>query len=83
MNKVTVTIDGRTFEIDVNLPSGVADNLKLLCNGEELAVTVPGGVRPEQMEWIVVDGRPYEITVDPSLRSVSYTHLTLPTSDLV
>lgn len=68
MNKVTVTIDGKAFEIDVNLPSGVADNLKLLCNGEELAVTVPGGVRPEQMEWIVVDGRPYEITVDPSLR---------------
>ena len=69
MNKVTVTIDGKTFEINVNLPSGVADNLKLLCNGEELAVTVPGGVRPEQMEsYVGANGRPYEITVDPSLR---------------
>ena len=38
MNKVIVTIDGKTFEIDVNLPSGVADNLKLLCNGEELSL---------------------------------------------
>jgi biotin carboxyl carrier protein len=68
MIKVNVTIDGKLFEVDVPMLSGAADSIAVICNGQELSVTVPNVAQPDQMEWVIVNGRPYEISVDPSLR---------------
>lgn len=68
MIKVNVVIDGKQFEVDVMGLSGAADALPVVCNGESLNVAVPAVAAPDQMEWIIVNGRPYEIAIDPSLR---------------
>ncbi len=68
MSKVNVVIDGKLFEVDVPTPGAAADTVPVVCNGEELAVAVPSVAHPDQMEWIIVNGRPYEIAIDPSLR---------------
>jgi biotin carboxyl carrier protein len=68
MIKVNVTIDGKLFEVDVPALSGAANSIAVLCNGEELKVAVPNVAQPDQMEWVIVNGRPYEISVDSSLR---------------
>ncbi len=68
MIKVNVLIDGRPFEVDVSGASGVAGALSVTCNGEALDVTAPTVTQPDQMEWIIVNGRPYEIAVDANLR---------------
>jgi biotin carboxyl carrier protein len=68
MIKVNVTIDGKLFEIDVPDYGGGASSIPVACNGETLGVSVPSVAQPDQMEWIIVNGRPYEIAVDPSLR---------------
>lgn len=68
MIKVNVLIDGRPFQVDVAGASGVAGALSITCNGEALDVTAPAVTQPDQMEWIIVNGRPYEIAVDTNLR---------------
>lgn len=68
MIKVNVLIDGRPFEVDVSGASGVAGALSVTCDGETLDVTAPTVTQPDQMELIIVNGRPYEIAVDANLR---------------
>lgn len=69
MSKLSVTIDGRTFEVEINIPPH--------CDGSELPVTVDGQPLqvavscvdgPEQLEWIMIEGRSHEIVVDRDLR---------------
>ncbi len=68
MINVNVVIDGKLFQIDVPTPSAAADTVSVVCNGEELTVSVPDVAHPDQMEWIIANGRPYEIAIDPNLR---------------
>ncbi|MER2598660.1 MAG: acetyl-CoA carboxylase biotin carboxyl carrier protein subunit [Caldilineales bacterium] len=70
MIKVTVVIDGKSFDIDVNPPNPSAQTTSVVCNDEELTVTWPQAIQYDQMEWVIVSGRPYEIAVDPGLRSI-------------
>ncbi len=68
MSKVEVTLGGHTFEIEVNLNQRVQHDLPVLVNGQMLTVTVPDLDAPlDQMEWIVIDGRPHEFVLDPDL----------------
>lgn len=68
MSKLAVNIDGRRFEIEVNLLRRTGLELTVIVDGEEVKASVPSLDGPEQMEWIMVDDRPYEIVVDPALR---------------
>jgi biotin carboxyl carrier protein len=68
MSKLAVNIDGRRFEIEVNLLRRTGLELAVIVDGEEVKASVPSLDGPEQMEWIMVDDRPYEIVVDPDLR---------------
>lgn len=68
MSTLTVSIDGRAFEVEVNLQQRTDQHLTVIVDGEVLDVNVPSLQGPEQMEWILVDNRPYEVVVDPSLR---------------
>lgn len=68
MSRLAVNIDGRRFEIEVNLLQRNGLELTVAVDGEEVKASVPSLDGPEQMEWIMVDGRPYEIVIDPDLR---------------
>ena len=71
MSKLSVTIDDRTFEVELTLPQGTGNStMSVLIDGEPVQVTIPAAQRPDQMEWIVVDNKPYEIIIDPSLHSI-------------
>ena len=71
MSKLSVTIDDRTFEVELTLPQGTGNStMSVLIDGAPLQVTIPSAQRPEQMEWIVVNNKPYEIIIDPSLHTI-------------
>ncbi len=69
MSKVEVTIGGHTFEIDVQLSQRTATEVPLVVNGQLITVSVPDLDAPiDQMEWLLIDGRPHEVVIDPDLR---------------
>ncbi len=71
MSKLSVTIDDRTFEVELTLPQGTGNStMSVLIDGAPLQVTIPSAQRPEQMEWIVVNNKPYEIIIDSSLHTI-------------
>jgi acetyl/propionyl-CoA carboxylase alpha subunit len=68
VSKIGVSIDGRTYTVDVKLDQRADSELTVVVNGETLRVTVPEFDRPpDKMEWIIVGGRPYEIVLDADL----------------
>ncbi len=69
MSKLLVTIDGEPFEVEFDVPhwNGTAVSLKL--NGAPVTVQMPSPTRSlMDIDWIIVDGRPYEIVFDDQLR---------------
>jgi biotin carboxyl carrier protein len=71
MSKLSVTIDDRTFEVELTLPQGsTASSTTVLVDGESFEVTIPAAQRPDQMEWIIVNDRPYEMIIDPGLHTI-------------
>lgn len=71
MTTLIVTVDGQAFEIDLALPPQTQDTYTALVDGEPVEVTVPDIDRPvTEMEWLIVDGRPYELAFDADLRWV-------------
>ena len=68
MSKLSVTIDSITYDVELDLHQRIDTNLVVVVNGETLRVTVPELDSPEPAEWFLVDGRPYEVTVDRNLR---------------
>jgi len=68
MGKISVTIDGVTYDVELDLHQGLDADLSVVVGGETLRVTVPGLDKPEPAEWFLIDGRPYDVTVDRNLR---------------
>jgi biotin carboxyl carrier protein len=65
MNKLSVTIQGKAFEVTLDPPPN-AEQLTVNVNGETLRIDL---VNPnESLEWLLVNGRPYEIDFDQNLR---------------
>lgn len=65
MTKLAVTIDGHTHEVEFHL-TGAA--LQVTVDGTPAQVALPdwdAAFKP--MEWMLVDGRSYEIVFDPEL----------------
>lgn len=68
MTSLLVTIDGHPFEIDLSLASQ-GGTYPVTVNGTTIAVTVPHpDAIPTEVEWVIVDGWPYEIVFDPNLQ---------------
>ncbi len=67
MINLTVTIDGVPYEIDLGpLTGGIGE---AIVNGEKLSVNVPQhGAVVTEVEWLIVNGWPYEIIFDPNLQ---------------
>ncbi len=78
MTKLAVTIDDQTFEVELDLTRLNGTDLTVKVDGQPVRVRIPDREAPvEQMEWIVVDDKPYEIVFDRDLgwiRSHSRNH---------
>ena len=71
MRKMAVTVDGQTFEVELDSFSPCRSTLTVQVNGETVHVLIPnleGGL--EGASWLVVDDRPYELLFDRDLRWV-------------
>ena len=70
MNKLTVTIDDKTFEVEVLPQRGNEGSFTVKLNGDLFTVYVPDAGTPETVDWMIVDNRPYEMIFASDLRSV-------------
>jgi biotin carboxyl carrier protein len=69
MGKLAVTIEGYTYEIELDLVPQTGSQFTVIVDGEQVEVTVPDlEALVQDMEWMVIGDRPYEIVVDPDLR---------------
>jgi biotin carboxyl carrier protein len=68
MSKIGVTIDSRSFEVEIDLNQRADSELTVHVDGEPARVVLPDReMQPDRLEWIIVDNRPYEIVLDPDL----------------
>ncbi len=69
MNKLSVSIEGHTFDVDFPQWSPHEPEMEVLVNGERLLVTVPDiDFSAREIEWLIVGERPYEVIFDGDLR---------------
>jgi acetyl/propionyl-CoA carboxylase alpha subunit len=71
MGKLSVRLDGQVFEVELPLhpPSGPTQTL--VVDGEPVEVTIPEVLASfDQLEWMIVDGRPLELVFEKDLRWV-------------
>ncbi|MFM8322813.1 MAG: biotin/lipoyl-containing protein [Chloroflexota bacterium] len=65
MSKYSVTIDGYTFEVEVEAHNPAAGRARLLVNGRPVTVQTPEPpAAGRAVEWFIVDDRPCEATLD-------------------
>ncbi len=69
MSKLTVTIDGQPFDVGVALTPKCGTECLVMINGSAVPIVIPDLADPgSALEWIIVDGRTYELTVDKDLQ---------------
>jgi len=73
MRKLSVSVDGYTFEVELNpLPVNGSGALVRVNSGNEawdILVASPDPVAPAQeLEWFIIDDHPYEVAVDPDMQ---------------
>jgi len=69
MSTLAVVIQGKTFMIEVDLAALSTPPVRVKVDGEWVEVNLPDlGLPMENMEWVVVDDRPYEVILDRDLR---------------
>ena len=65
MSKLAVTVDGQKFQIEAMLTPDCDLGCIIKVNGEDVLVSIPGSSTPNAgYEWMIINGRPYELTVD-------------------
>ncbi len=68
MSKLAVTIDGQSFEIEMVLTPDCDQGCVVKVNGEDITITIPETDVPgSNIEWMIINGRPYELTIDDNL----------------
>ena len=69
MSQLTVTVDNRKFEIELALSPQCGQECMVVVDGREIPVTLPDlHESAAALEWMIIGGRPYELTVDKDLR---------------
>ncbi len=69
MSKLAVTIDDQVYQVELDLSAQSGSEVTVKVDGKLVRVRVPDwNVPVEQMEWIVVDDRPYEIVFDRDMQ---------------
>lgn len=68
MSNLQITIDGHTYDITLDMPSHNGTGFMAEVNGQEVKIFVPDfDTAGLETEWMMVDGRPYELAIDPHL----------------
>ena len=68
MSKLSITIEGYTFEVDVSLLPNNAEQIIGEVNGNPVELTVPNlESASDDLLWGIVDDRPYEVFIDRDL----------------
>lgn len=67
MSKLSITIDGHTFVIEAPPLRRITSEFTVRVDGQPVNVLAPETGSPELLDWLIVDGRPYELVVDPNL----------------
>jgi biotin carboxyl carrier protein len=70
MNKLTVTVDGKTYDVEVEPNRQSMGEYAVTIDGEAFSVFVPDYDNPDNIDWMIVENRPYEMVFAPDLRSV-------------
>lgn len=72
MNTLHVTIDDHAYTVELKPSSRERDVYEVIVDGQTMRVTLP---RPAalvtEMEWLIVDDRPYEIVFDANLQGIN------------
>lgn len=77
MSRLAVTIEDRTFEVELMSSPENNDEILVKVDGQTIPVILPDRqVRVEEMEWAIVDERPYEVVLDADLHWIK-SHLGL------
>jgi len=68
MSKLSITIDGYTFEVDISLLPNNDEQIVGEVNGNPVKLTIPNlESAAEDVLWGIVDDRPYEVSIDREL----------------
>ncbi|MEW5871874.1 MAG: biotin/lipoyl-containing protein [Chloroflexota bacterium] len=68
MSKLSVMVEGYSFEIELSVPPQQSSEFEVLVDGQPVKVVVPNHVAAGQdADWFIVDGRPCEVLIDPDL----------------
>ncbi len=72
MINLLVTIDDHPYEVELRSSSSNGQSYDVIVNGESLSLTMPrSAASPSEMEWLIIDGKPYEIVFDPNLQWIN------------
>jgi biotin carboxyl carrier protein len=74
MSKLSITIDGQAFEVEIGSLYPGDDQVTVQVNGEPVVVTLSSPSDPSQIEWALIDQRPYELRIDSDLRWIQSAH---------
>lgn len=68
MSRISVTVDGYTYEVDLDQQPNGELQMTVWVDGQAYAVVAPDLRAPlSEMEWFIVANRPYEVMIDPDL----------------
>ncbi len=68
MSRIGVTVDGEPHIVEIDLRTETGPERTVVVDGVAVRVSLPERSADDPLEWMVIDGRPYEVVVDPSLR---------------
>ncbi len=72
MNSFIVTIDDHTYNVELKPVAPGSEAYTAFIDGQPVAVTLPQpGAPVSELEWLIIDNRPYEIVSDPGLRWIN------------
>ncbi len=77
MKKIGVTIDGHPFTVEIDLRQRAGTEWTVVVDGQKIEVSLPEAGKLGALEWMLIDGRPYEVVVDTNmhwLRAASGLH---------
>lgn len=70
MQKLQITVDGQEFDVEIRLIPGESHKYLVVVDDEEVPVYLPALSDMDGLEWLVIDGKPYELLFDQDLHWV-------------
>ncbi|MBP9503028.1 MAG: biotin/lipoyl-binding protein [Candidatus Promineofilum sp.] len=72
MTAYHITLDDHEYEVELKTSSRNDGRYELIVNGQPLSLIVPNPTAfVSDVEWLIIDGRPYEIVFDPNLQWIN------------